>query len=725
MRSGPFPYIKITLIFAAVCSFFLSPLPAKADSLKFLFDYKYDVSKTETFTKATDTTPVSHQKSKTAKFSQLYSLDIQKEIFPTLKLNVGGLYDDDSSRSRITEWTSDWTLLSFAPSESRSTAIRPYVNLQYSSKMLTAAAGYRKSELKDSSSPEERTFTEEYSGQINWKPAELPQVDLTITRNLTYDEPLANDQQIDSYQLRSRYEYGDYRFNYNHTTNDTVNNINGSSTLSNFDDGTIRFSRGYLQNKVSVSSSLRANRQLVEFSGPADRDVAITGGLVQVNTNDINPLTSAPVISETLNDVDLLIPISDLPKQISFGFDFGTKTELSKIAINVDKASFRLPLNYGNNFTWNIYTRDNDTDNWTQINPPPATSTDTIENRIELSFGTLKARYIKIVTTQLTATEPDLQLSSLNAYRTLPPDTSEFKSTDFSGDMSVNWKMTDKTTSGFDFLYREQRAQPTGDKSTQLNTGLRLSHIFNEIFVGSMRAQRAESRKRGENPNTSHTFSASLRANYLDTFNQTLNYGFSEQNDEDSRTSISNSIFLRSNLDLYQGLSLFLDNGYSWRNPAEERDSNTTFARIGSNIIPNSWLNLALTYGVSWERQSGKPVERSQDGDLYISLIPTSSLSLSADLRFSDDTGNEHTSTAAQQYSVNWSPFRDGTLMFSMGYSQSMNADNEQVWSLSPSARWQLNRKTLLTLEYGIGTQEDDTEIVDYENISLALRIFY
>jgi hypothetical protein len=44
---------------------------------------------------------------------------------------------------------------------------------------------------------------------------------------------------------------------------------------------------------------------------------------------------------------------------------------------------------------------------------------------------------------------------------------------------------------------------------------------------------------------------------------------------------------------------------------------------------------------------------------------------------------------------------------------------------LSPTLRWQVNRKTQMTLEYALGERQDLTESVEFENISLALRVFY
>ncbi|MBN1957138.1 MAG: hypothetical protein JW773_02950 [Desulfuromonadales bacterium] len=692
--------------------------------MSLLTDLKYEVLNLETTQKADNAKETRER----ATFSQLYNLDIQKEIFPTLNLNFGSLFDQESSRT-------DRTASTTGDSESRSTAIRPFFDLQFSTALLRASTSYRKSELKesDSTAATERNFSEEYGAHLSWKPVALPELELDFTRTEIYDEPLTNEQRVDSYQLRSRYNYGFYRFTYNHTTTDAwssavtedpLNPRNEGKNLNHYDSGSVRFNRTYHDGKVNVSSSLRASRQQANFSGDADRIAPTSaGGSLIGRANDPSPISSDPEDNFTLSSVDLLVDALPV-EQPSFGLDFGTRTDVDRLFIYFDD----LGDARSSDFSWQVYARDRDTDNWSQIAPVQDT-TNLGEKRFELSFPSLSTRYIKIVTTQLAPpavnSGEDLIPQRVEGWRTLPANTSEFTQTDWTTDLAVNWRHTDKTSTGYDFLYREQQTEPFDERKTQLSYGARISHEFNDIFLGNMRLQRSELRERDENPVISHIYSASLAARYLETFDQSLTYSFSHENDEDSQTSIANAVFLRSNLDLYQGWSLFLDNGYSWQNPGDGASSNTTFLRLGSNINPNRWLNTTFSYGVSWKEVTGEPSSQEQDGRLVVSIVPTRSISLTAELAFRDDSGATEDSTSEQRYSLNWSPFRDGTLLFTLGFGKYQDSEDEEITSLSPALRWQINRKTLLSLEYTRSEREDTEEIAKFENISLALRFFY
>lgn len=706
------PFLHIAFVLALCAGVSWAPREGQADSLRLMTDLQYDLGETRTTDKATKLKEDVERR----EFSQIYNLEILKEILPTLSLSAGGLFDQE----RLwTETDTDVTV----DSRSKETAIRPYLELAFRTPLLRLTTGYRKSEVKQSRTGmiTEQFFTEEYSARLNWEPVDLPEVDFDFTRNSLYDEPLTSEVQTDTWQFRSRYRYRDYQFNYDHTTSDMDNLTTDFNTLTNSDNASVRFSRQYAQGRVSLNSGLRGRRQQVNFSGTGVRLIdAASPGTPFGTLPDDSPETSDPDAGFNLGGVDLLLDLTAIARTFSFGLDFDLPTTVDTLLVEFDDLNGH---DIGE-FPWRVLVRDNDTDLWREL-PLTQRRTNLPENRFELSFPQTRTRFIKVVTRQILVDGEDLVIRRLTAQRTLPEDAAEFVTTDWTADTTVSWKMSERTTTGYDLLYREERSKPFDDWRSVLNTGVRLRHQFNDVFTGNVQGQRSEIRENDGGGSLGYTASASLAAKFLDTFDQSLTYSYSRQNDNESGTSISNSVFLRSNLDLYEGLSLFLDNGQSWQSPAEGAASQSTFVRLGSNIIPNRWMNFTLTYGVIWDDEENEPRSRDQNGRLVATWSPFQSLSLSADLSFTDDDGRVKDSTTEQQYFVNWSPFRNGTLQFSLAYGESKTSEMESVQVLSPTLRWQINRVTMLTLDYSRGNREDETEIIDFESVGLGLRFFF
>jgi len=689
----------------------LVSLPVWADSLSLLGDLEFRVNDSKTTDKGST---VETEQEQTV-FAQIYTLDMRKELFPNLQLNTGGLFRHDKTRNDSSDPAIEDT-------ELLDVAVLPYVDLQLRTLLLEGTLGYRKNERKQSRSNTrtERTYIEEYNARLSWKPIDLPSLDLGFTRTLTDNNPVTFDQRVDSYLLRSRYDYSDFKYSYDHTSTDTRNLLTGSEATNHSDRGVVRFSRDYASGRLNVSSNLRINRQQSEFSGPGDRRIATSNrGSLFGTRNDNFPESSDPDVGFSLTDIDLLEELTAVLEQFSFGLDFTTINEVDTLLVNFTD----LGNSTSEDFVWSIYIRNSSADNWVQV-IPVVDSTDLAENRFILSFPKVKTQFIKVVTRQVVDSGEDLYINSLTAERTLPPEIDKYTSTDWTGDLVLNWKISDDTSSGFNFLYREGRTKPLDERETLYSIETRLAHRFNDVFKGNLQASRDELRERDQDTITSHDFSATLNADYLDTFGQRLTYRFSHENDEESQNSFTNTFLLRNNLDLYQGWSLFVDTGYNIKD--EDGDvRSSTLLRLGSNITPNSWLNMALSYNVDWTRTEDKPVKRDQEGRLVINWVPSQTLSMTADLSYTDKNGIGGESTVDQRYFIGWSPLRDGTLSFSLSYSRAEDDNEELTESFSPRVRWQLNRKTLLSLDYSIGEREDLDEIVSFEIVKLGLRIFY
>ena len=219
--------------------------------------------------------------------------------------------------------------------------------------------------------------------------------------------------------------------------------------------------------------------------------------------------------------------------------------------------------------------------------------------------------------------------------------------------------------------------------------------------------------------------SSSLAANYLETFSQTLTYSFAHQDDEDEGIGTTNALSLRNNLAMYDGWGMTLDTGHTWQSPADGESSDRTFIRIDNSIIPNRWMNFTLFYEINWTNTDGREQQQEETGRLIASWVPLASLSLNADVLINDKSGEDDSSSTVQNYFVNWSPFRDGTLQLSLSYSILDDSEGDDTWAFSPRASWQVNKKTMLTCDYSVGERDGERERNEFDTARITLRFFY
>lgn len=727
MRPLTFPRITAVALPVIFISIMLWPQTLRADNIRLMTNLDYIVSNNNITDKATRVTRESESKD----FAQRFNLDLQKELWPNLSLNAGGAFENNELDNKT----------GGISTERSENAFRPYMDLQLNSQLLKATTGYHKSEIELSGSEFETTrrFTEEYLGSLAWKPVELPEVDFYFSHNLRYNEPNASevkiDNESDNYQLHTKYDYRKYQFDYTHTTAKERNLVTGFETTRNTDIGIVRYNDSFQEGRLTLGGGLRIKRDGIEFSGSGDRLVptASTGSSFY-NLKDPPPATSNNlsdfVTNQPLSNVNLL---QNGAPQLSFGLDFALAEDLDTIYVQLipgsssnNQATPSEVNGIKNLYSWTVLISD-DQMTWS-IRPIIKNEFDVFENRFEISFAAAKAIFVKVVVTPLpTVLLPgkEMRLANLRSFRTSSPDTSIFATTDWKTDWSLNWRISDMTTSGYDFLYREESSEPFDDKRTLVSNGVRLTHQFNPVFTGNMRFLRSVVTERDEGDRTGHSFSSSLAANYLETFSQSLTYSFTHQEDEDQGSGTTNALLMRNNLALYDGWSMTLDTGYTLQSPADGEKSNRTFIRVDNSIIPNRWMNFTLYYDISWIDTDGRELQREEAGRLVASWVPLASLSLNADILIDNNRGEDNSSSTVQNYFVNWSPFRDGTLQFSLTYSTLDDSDGEESWSVTPRASWQVNKKTLLTCDYSAGVREDQIEKNEFDSIRMTLRFFY
>lgn len=718
---------RIRTIYPVIFFAFGFPGILWADGIRILADLDYIISNSKTTVKETGETTESDN----VGFFELYSLDMDKEIFPSLRLNGGGYFTKDLSK----------TDTNGTETETMRQSIRPYVEMEFNNLLYNAGLGYREAESKNTGTNAitTKTFSKEYSARFNWKPTELPSLAMNFNHILAHDEPLTSDSTNDTFNLASNYIYKNFIFTYSHDQIDTRQHLTNAETISKTDNGSVLYSKALLNKKVKVNAGVKLNHSATETSGSGPQHIRTTfPGSGFFLLDDPTPADND---ADEFTAVDGANPLSTVnlgdgggSNQISIGLDFGQEVAADTVYIvlitdeqNPDIATPGEIANVASSLSWRLFVSD-DQQTWTEKLVTSA-AYNQLENRFEISFSpAADNRYLKIVTTPLDTPPPgdpgEIPVSDLQAYTTVL-GANRFTSTFRNANLGVDWKISERTSSGYTVFYQEQESNPGGTKRSILNTGINFRRIFSPIFTGTTRLLRQVSWQQGEEINTNYTYSAALNGKYLSTFTQALSYNgtYTEEPEGVSRT---NAFVLRSNAQLYDGWSAIFDQGYSWRYPLGEEKTTKTFIRFGSNIIPNRKMGFTVDYSVSFSKQVNEAEKRDQSGRFRGTWRPLETVNLAADIAFTDtDAGDVNESVVLQDYSVNWSPLRHGSLQVSLGYNESTSSADRKERSFSSNLKWLASANAYVTLGYTKGSVDTATQVIDFDSVAMNLRIFY
>jgi hypothetical protein len=718
-----------------------SPMSVRAEGLRVLSDLEYVSSHTESTNKPTGL----ETDIESAWFSQLYHIDLQKQVYSYLDLRAGGLFE---LNDRKTTTDVSGTPIRFR-TKNDDRAIRYFAELNLNNPLHRAGAAYRKSEIKTDTTNSGTTtlFREQYTGLLSWRPAGLPGIDMNYDRSHIYNDPETRDSLTDFLTLRSHYDYESLELDYGYTRNDSEEQVADSGILTQIHNGGIRYSTRFFDSRLSLTAASRMNYRTLRPSGTGDFRVPTPapGGYFFLLNDSEDPTKNDPdqfttVDAEnplTLVNIGRNAPPDDL---VSIGLDFGSQTEVDTIYVTPKEDSHDLTLaspedirvaDQENPFVWQVFC-SNDQERWEVNTVSGSGSTySEVDNRFEISFipnaECPEPRYIKVSTLPNPEIRGEILISGLQALTTFSAgEVSEISDFDQNYNFGLRWLATEKTTTSYDLYYKVVTREPFDTKRTNFTNSLSLQHIFNPIFVGSTRLLRSVTTESEKHDTVHHSFVASLRGDYLDTFGQVLTYSGTHHDDREG-SAFTNSLFLRNRADLHPDWSLNLDLGYSWGYPAAGGTTTSKLIRVATNLAPNRSMHFRCDYSVIWNTETGGPSTRNQAGNLQIFWVPLETLSLSAALTFNDrhSGGDKGKPRLSQDFSVNWAPFPDGSLSFFVGYSRFEERAARESWMISPGASWQIARGILLTLNYNTGRVDSTTERRDVETFTGNLRIFY
>ena len=673
--------------------------------------------------------------SNASQFRQLYYLDVSRAVTPTISIRGGGNFEQNDT----------WAEQGGSNTDTGLRALRPFVELNMDNPMYTVGAGYRKSDIRNSGSgiPATRDVREEYNALLGWRPVDLPRVRMNynLANVLLSRDPDSVDTREDVFRLDTYYELKGLALSYVYTYDNLKDSMNEISTLTRVQDGRAEFSRGFFDSRLSLNALYTINRTTKEFSGSGASTIKVfpAGGLFSLNAiPGIGPaLDPDPALIDGNPTDSAGIDLGTSGDQVNFaniGVDLGFTKEVDTVFLWVDKS---LTSDIARSFSWEVYTSPDNGPNsmWTSVATVFPAAFGTFQNRFEISFPVVQTRFIKVVTRALSpfvigASEfTHINVTEMETLVTRRGQGGQkFKDVNQDYSMGLKWRVSDKTTVGYNLYYTVQESDPLSTRNTSLANSVDINHFFSSVFAGNARLQRSDQKDTGATT-TGYNYAASLRAAYLPTFTQILSYtgAYTEENTSTAiLISKNNSVLLRNVAQLYSGWSLALDVGYSRNAQSQGSRTDSTLMRAITSVVPNDKITFNLDYSVTWSNEykiGGESRTRLQTLDVSGNIVPAKNLSFYG--RISVNERPDRTQLF-QNYAVNWSPFQGGGLQFLFNYNEVFRSEeNTTETTIGPGMKLDINHRIICEASYQWNKTDSDLAKEDFRIFSSNVKVLF
>ncbi|HET6515612.1 MAG TPA: hypothetical protein VFG09_10665 [Thermodesulfovibrionales bacterium] len=651
-------------------------------------------------------------------FDQRYSLTLTKNIFPNLDFSASGLFQQTNTKTT----TSDG-----GDSDSQTRLIRPYLDLKWGAYPFGADLSYYKTRTEANASGSQKTTltSESYQGRLEWRPADLPLLNIFLSHTNTYDEARASENVVaDQVSWTSQYSQGNLNFRYygayldnqdklrNTEVTNLSNDLRTDYTKSLFNGrasfyGFYEIAHTNLDTSVGGGGGTSVNIPVFPFQGLSSLTNTPALGALDPNPFLIDNVTTA---SAGINIG--LPPVGGDTRPRNIGLDFLAATGVNTLFVWIDRD--QLPDVIANSYSWAVYT-SSDNLNWTLIMQQASATFIQLSNHFEITFPDTSARYIKVVVSPLSPTvaasvpsfpDPDKifvteiqaftkQTSSTNRSRSLSSTTQRVNT-----DLRVI--ILERPDLYYDVSYSLVTASAGGIRSPSvwtLSNLLGLTQPLSSIFTARATVSRQDLKNGNAEKVVNYNWNAAVDAVPLSTLSQTLTYGGSLLEQPQGSTT-QHSLYLSNTAQLYTGISAYLNAGTFLTSDYTGRDNKGSTLNFGVTMSPTRKLSLTLSGNLSNSRQSGggQPSNSTSTSskDLALSYTPFPSVYFTADWAWQENN-------FVQNYQVDWSPFQGGDLQCSFYYNEVLNDQNNSKSRLiRPYLRLNLRKAGYLTLSYSI-----------------------
>lgn len=647
-------------------------------------------------------------------YTQRYRLTLEQVFSPRLILSAGGNF----------EWLQGTTRVDGVRSEIDSKTWNGFASLRLGARPLSGGLDYtRREQVVDiTAAPGTTTLPsivrETYGASLAVTPADLPALDLQLSRADTYDKARAV-QDVTTDTLNAGLRYAPVKqldLAYGLALSRADDKISGVETSSWSNSFNARygdsFGDGRLTTYLNYSASTRQGD--VSFHKPGafvtTQQFPTSGG----GYSKIETPADAPTRVILVQNPDLVDGNVAARAGLSLGYgasavgdranrDIGAQfpnvvTPVDLVYVYVDKS---MPESVARNFLWTAYrSDDNQTGDWTPVGTTGTATFDPLLNRFQIPIARTAARYLKVVTQPLNngvTTDPTLQeinVTEIQFYSqaSAAEARSQARTLNFSETVNGTAKLLLVRKLNLAFDTSGQVAQSTNPSlvTWAVTNGIGLSNPITPTLSYAARVDRSDSDP-GQGHVSQNRWSASLTDNPLPTIGGTLTY--SGQISEDRLgTASSNALNAFAHADLYEGITVGATGAASVGDSATGRHAVGASTAGSLSLVPNRTLTVSGTITYSWAEQTGggqeKLVNRTGVVEGSASFSPFPALALAGALRriFMGDVP-----TTTGSLSVGVSPLRGGDLQARYAYSATFDtASRSRSNTHGPTLRWNI-----------------------------------
>lgn len=670
-------------------------------------------------------------KTGTTSYLPALTLNMNALVYPSLRLNAGGVFELNVVSTSINRINSDSTV----------TNSRPFFLLQSTNPVLSPGIGYFRREVTSRTASQDlKLVNDERSAYLGWKPAGGPQSDFQFVKTHTFDGEQAFQNVFKDYgSLASLYRYRSLSLSYLGAFLNTDDRMARLETrqVSHALHGD--YSRSFFSKRLLWNAAYTVNRlELRTMAQGAGGEVALPvtpfAGLSATSDTPVTAKLSPnpPLVDANLTagaGVNLGLPptLADAqPRNI--GLDLLTSTQVNRFLIWVDR---ELPTGIASAFSWEIYSSP-DNVIWRREATVSVASFGPFENRFQIDFPTVTARYVKAVTRPLPAVAPessrfqDILVTEMQAYLRRPAEEvggTLNRNTDLLN-TDVRLKILDAPSLYYEGFFLSNGTGGSSPRTDTLSNGLSANHTVGIVSVVARWSREQGTQRRGYRVAT--LTSATLTVDPIPTFRSSFLY--SGQDEEMAGLPSSRrGWFLQNAAQPYRGVDVLFGFGRASTTRETGEISHDRLVNASATIVPRQHLSLTLSYDETRTERSGifvgapRSLQRRSYASVAVDPIPTLHLVVGGEAIAA--TGQ--TTRTTLDISASWAPFPDGTLQF-------IFASNEAVRDLEfgrdrntlGAVRWNLSRQSYVDVSY----QRTRTEFVNLKTeskiLSARVRLF-